>query len=382
MAILKVSTAKHWVALFCCWLGPACTTAEGALFRNSSSSASGAGGSAPEPARCSSWQASLAATAEIRLGGSEVWGERVVVVGVMEGEARLLQMDFETRQLLNLGALGDDSSIGEADLLALDATALHVTFQNHSLAGMWRIYRAVIALDGFGVALASALPVSEGGAESVGPMAASLGADVYVAYRRDRALALSATLAGGPPSVTVLDSRAPHPTIVRVVASPLGVVVLSLRDGPELEYFDPAGLHVVGEPIGAALADIAPGGPGLIQVSLADGALVRTEKQLDASSVSSAQIAGFDQPIVALRLVRLASTLGLVTLSTAPGSSQLDLYELSEDAATLLGSAALASTDPEKLRVESVAGRVVVFSRHATGTSPGIDATVFCDENR
>jgi len=213
-------------------------------------------------------------------------------------------------------------------------------------------------------------------------MAASLGADVYVAYRRDRALALSAIFAGGPPSVTVLDSRSPHPTIVRVVASSLGVVVLSLRDGPELEYFDPAGLHLVGEPIGSPLADIAPGGPGLIQVSLADGALVRTEKQLDASSVSSAQIAGFDQPVVALRLVRFASTLGLVTLSTAAGSSQLDLYELSEDAARLLGSAALAPTDPEKLRVESVAGRVVVFSRHATGTAPGLDATVFCDENR
>jgi hypothetical protein len=152
--------------------------------------------------------------------------------------------------------LSDESRMDDAQPVLAPSGARHVVFTNHPHRGRWDVY-----VHPWPSTLATSfdpqvlVAVSGGGTENIGPRAAFRGAELGIAYRRDRALAFARVQGRMVLSETVGAEELPHPTLDRVLPLPAGYAVIYHRAESRAAFFDAAGLGAGDLALGGFPAD-------------------------------------------------------------------------------------------------------------------------------
>lgn len=302
-----------------------CTTAEGQLFipltNDTRDDSMRQDASTVDSLGCVVWEDSIATGESIDLGGVTALGSDVFLIAVIDDEVRLVHAQPSQGTALLSDVIGDSASVGTAALAAsASGDALDIAFQNHALAGSWRIYLSALGVENPTVAWEQVVVASQGGSENIGPQLAAAGADRVVAFRQDRSVAVSRIDGTDEVSSAVLDARLPHPTILQVVATNAGALVLSSRNRVEVEYFDELGAHIVGEVLDATVGSSSTTANGVAIAHATGDTITLSTRLIDGTPQSDTALASVDGDVKELKLSGLVSPLALVWLQTNEGS--------------------------------------------------------------
>lgn len=271
------------------WLG-ACTSADGHVFRSPD-------GLADLPCMRAPFVIQKTGVSGFNL---DYASRDPMVVAQIQDDARLYRVSLsQTHPVVSPSVVGRSGYTYGVVPVGGDGP-LWMVFQNHSLAGQWRIYGALwnesTGLD------ATLVTVSSDGTENVGPKAARLGARLGIAFRQDSHVAFAVIEGAAVVSRHVGEDVSPHPVILRVLTRPEGFVVVYKRTTAALAYYDPVGKAAGGVPLPGAVADVTTVGGSLVAITAepsglqritfdAGGAPVPKPLNVDAANVKVLRVA-------------------------------------------------------------------------------------------
>lgn len=249
------------------------------------------------------------------------------------------------------------------------AGPLWMVFQNHSLAGQWRVYAAAWnETTGLNEMLTT---LSNDGAENIGPKAAWLGSRLGVAFRQDAQLTFVVTDGTSIVGRDLGADLSPPPVITRVLTRPQGFIVAYKRTNAALAYFDTEGKPSGGVELPSPTSDVTLVGAALVAISANASSLDRVT--LDSNGVAAVTPLNVEANANVLRVATQSNHVAVAYLESA-GTAAARLRFLWNQGESSLAYPALVVPNAVDVDVVPTTQGALVFYR----TDAAVMARFYC----